>query len=377
MSADGNSSKISNLSVWIIAISVLALCSLGIVILSSIGAPDKPDHYFFVKRQIIYLVIALVAGIFAAFVNLKTLKKLSIPIALFSLLLLLLVLIPKVGVEVNGARRWLEISGQRFQPSDLAKISLVLVLSAYLGKSKRDMDTFWRGFVIPLIIVGAFCSLIILEPDFGTTALCGGVGFSLIFLSGARLKYLLPSLLMLVLAFCVMVWLDPVRLARVLSFLDFEANKQTGGWQLYQSVVAFASGGVSGTGVGEGRQHLSFLPEAHTDFVFAPIGEQLGLFATLGVAAAFLMIFLSTVSSLKKAPNLFEFCVATGSLLMIVGQALFNMCVVTGLLPTKGISLPFISYGGSNLVAMFAFTGLILNCLISWNRPQKIKVTSL
>lgn len=377
MAIKGGFEKNSNLWAWLALLPIVFLCSLGIITLISIGAPGKADPYFFVKRQLVWLGFALVLGFGAAFVNLKFLKKISLPLAIFSIILLLAVLIPQVGKEVNGARRWIDIAGFTFQPSDIAKFAIILLISSYLCDNQRRMKTFWRGFVFPFAILGFFCALIIAEPDFGTTALCGAVGCVLIYLAGVNLKYFMPCVATAISAFCVLIYFSPVRRARILSFLDFEENKLAGGYQLYQSIVGFTSGGIEGLGLGKGRQHLSFLPEAHTDFIFAPIGEQMGLFATLGVALAFFMIFLAAIVSLKKAPNLFEFCICTGAIMMITIQALFNMCVVTGLLPTKGISLPFISYGGSNLVVMFVFTGIILNCIMSWNKPRQIRTSDL
>lgn len=369
--------KNSNLWAWLTLLPIVFLCSLGIITLISIGAPGKADNYFFVKRQLVWLGIALFFGVSATFVNLKFLKKSALPLAAFSVLLLIAVLIPQIGKEVNGARRWIDLAGFTFQPSDIAKFAIIVLISSYLCDNQRKMKTFGRGFVFPFAILFFFCGMIMLEPDFGTTALCGAVGCVLIFLSGVNLRFFIPCVVAAVAGFGVMIYLNPVRRARILSFLDFEEHKLAGGYQLYQSIVGFASGGIEGVGIGKGRQHHTFLPEAHTDFIFAPIGEQMGLFATLGVALSFFMIFLSAVVSLKKAPNLFEFCICTGAIMMITIQALFNMCVVTGLMPTKGISLPFISYGGSNLVVMFVFTGLILNCIRSWNKPREIKTIDL
>ena len=291
--------------------------------------------------------------------------------------MLILVIIPQVGKEVNGSRRWLELGPIVAQPSDLAKFALIIFLSSYLYDNQRKLKTFSGGLFKPLMIVGLFCGPIILEPDYGTTFLCGLVGLILIFLAGAKISHIAAVFVPLGAAFCTLIYFNPVRMARILSFLDVEGTKADGSYQLYQAILAFGSGGVFGTGIGRGRQQLSFLPEAHTDFVFAIVGEELGIFATVSVVAAFAILFFVTIASLRKAPDLFEFSIATGAVMMIILQALFNMCVVTGLMPTKGISLPFISYGGSNLVAMFAFTGLILNCLRRWSRPTQIKIGEL
>lgn len=355
---------------------VAFLTALGLLILMSAGA-NRADPYMFFSKQATWLVIALAAGSVATFVDIDLLKRFSKPIAFITAVLLVLVLIPQIGKEVNGSRRWLEFGPIVAQPSDLAKFALIIFLSSYLYDNQRKLKTFVHGLLKPLIVVGIFCIPIILEPDYGTTFLCGVVGLVLIYLAGAKIWQIFAVFTPLLAVFCVMIYFNPVRLQRVLSFLDVEGTKADGSYQLYQAILGFGSGGIFGTGIGRGRQQLSFLPEAHTDFVFAIVGEELGLLATIAVVVAFAVLFFVTISSLRKAPNLFEFSLATGAIMMIILQALFNMCVVTGLMPTKGISLPFISYGGSNLVAMFAFTGLILNCLRRWSKPTQIKIGEL
>ena len=355
---------------------IVFLSSLGLLVLISAGS-GRSDPYMFARKQAMWLAIAYCVGIFTAFIDIRVLKKMSIPLAVITVLFLVAVLIPQVGREVNGARRWISLGPILFQPSDLAKFAIVIALSTYLHANQRRMGSVLYGFIIPFSILGTFCALIILEPDFGTTALCGLVGTALIFLAGTKLRYLIPAALAAATLFCVMVYHNPVRFQRIISFLDFEANKSGGAYQLYQALLAFGTGGISGTGIGQGRQQIFFLPEAHTDFIFAIVGEELGLCFTLLVALMFFTLFISAVLSLPKAQNMYEFCLGTGAMLMIVVQALFNMCVVTGLAPTKGISLPFMSYGGSNLVAMFAFSGILLNCVLSWNKPTVIKSSEL
>lgn len=359
---------------WIaIVLPVLLLTSLGLLILTSAGAGGD-DPYGIVRKQTLWLGIAVFAFLFATFIDLKFLKSISIPFAVVSLILLSLVFF---FPEVNGSHRWINLKIFAIQPSDIAKFSFVILLSSYLYNNQRRMSSFIHGLIKPLGIVAIFCIPIILEPDFGTTAVVGAIGISLIFLAGAKIYQIVALGMPVFIAFCVMVYNDPVRLKRVLSFLDVEGTKTEGSYQLYQGILAFGSGKVTGAGIGQGRQQLSFLPEAHTDFVFAIIGEELGMICTMSVAFLFMVILLAGIWNLRKAPNLYEFSVATGALLMIVVQAISNMCVVTGLMPTKGISLPFISYGGSNLVMMFAFTGLIVNCIRTWNAPKKIKAGEL
>ena len=219
-------------------------------------------------------------------------------------------------------------------------------------------------------MVAGTAGLVVLEPDFGTAALIMAVGLLLMFLAGARWKFILPAIGAVALAFTVLVIHNPNRLHRFTAFLDVEANRQDGTYQLYQSLAAFAVGGVDGVGLGQGRQQYHFLPEAHTDFIFAIVGEELGLPFTLGVVGVFLLIFCIGVMHLRRAPNLFHYLLMSGALLLLTLQAIINLGVVTGLLPTKGMSLPFISAGLSNLILMGMIVGLFINSQRSWSRVR-------
>lgn len=222
---------------------------------------------------------------------------------------------------------------------------------------------------MPIGLVGLCTGLVILQPDFGTAALTMAVGLLLIFLAGARWSYILPAVGLVVGAFTLLIMNNPNRLNRFTAFLDVEGNKMGGTYQLYQSLAAFAVGGVDGAGIGQGRQQLNFLPEAHTDFIFAVLGEELGLNFTLAVVVAFSAIFLLGLLHLRKAPNLFQFLLVIGAILLVTLQAIVNLGVVTGLLPTKGMSLPFISAGLSNLLLMGMLIGIILNTARTWSKP--------
>ncbi len=352
---------------WIF-LAVILLTGIGLVVLLSISQSVQGGGIF--KKQLIWLGIALVAGLTTASLDLRLLRKPAVILGLLAVTLaaLVLVLVPSIGVKVNGARRWMALGPLRFQVSEFAKLTLVLVLAHYLSINQRFLREFFRGFFLPSALIGGICLLILIEPDFGTAFLCGIVGMALLFLGGTRLIYLIPSFLTAILAFGVAIFFDPVRFKRITSFLDVEGNRSDGSYQLWQGILAFAAGGINGVGLGNGRQQLSFLPEAHTDFIFPIIGEELGLLCSATVLILFLLIFILGVLSLKKAPDLYQFTLAAGSLLFICLQAIINMGVVTGCLPTKGMSLPFISYGGANLVVMFAFTGLLMNLFRSWRK---------
>lgn len=357
-----------NLNLGLVLIFCVTLLTFqGLVILASASLSFSQDTSSIFNKQLIWLLMAIISGIIMALINLEKLRKFSKYIAAGTVILLILVLIPGIGIRVNGAQRWLGVGFMRIQVAEFAKIALVFILAHYLAANQRLIKSFLHGFCIPSIIIGSVCFLIILQPDFGTTFLCGCVGCGILFLSGARLRYLLPSLIGGVCLFFVAVLLNPVRLRRLTSFLDMEGNKSDGAYQLWQGILAFAAGGWKGVGLGNGRQQMDFLPEAHTDFIFPIIGEELGLYFTIGVACFFLIIFIIGYMILRQIPDLFYFALVVGSLLCIVFQAIINIGVVTGLLPTKGMSLPFISYGGSNLMVMFMFVGILLNALRTWS----------
>jgi len=279
------------------------------------------------------------------------------------LVALALVLIPHVGVWRGGARRWLGFGPLLLQVSEFAKLGLVFCLAHYLALNQTRIGEFKRGFLFPLAIIGGFAALVLREPDFGTAALMVAVGVALLFLAGAKWRYTVPTVALTVLAFALAVLHNPNRLRRMTEFLSNEKS-----YQLRQSIVAFAAGGANGAGLGQGRQQLNFLPEAHTDMIFAVVGEELGLGFTLGVVAVFAGIFVAGLVHLRRAPNLFHFLLVAGCLLLICLQAIINLGVVTGLFPTKGMSLPFISAGLSNLLLMGLLIGVMLNTQRTWGR---------
>ena len=367
--ATPNSSwRIPPIGLFIILI-VLGLTFLGLVILFSASQSMHDDPTVLLRKQLIWLVLATIAGGIAMMVNLEALREYAYWLAAGSVLLLALVLIPGIGVEVNGARRWMDFGFMRLQVSEIGKLGLIFSMAHYLATYRRDFSRVLKGYFYPCVLLSIFCILIILEPDYGTAFLCGAVGGCLMFLAGVRLKFLIPTALAALSLFSLAVYHDPIRLQRITSFLDVEGNRSDSAYQLWQGILAFGAGGIHGVGLGSGRQQMSFLPEAHTDFIFAIVGEELGFLFTSGVVLLFMTLFFVGVLQLKRAPNLYQYLLVMGALLFITFQALINIGVVTGCLPTKGMSLPFISYGGSNLVFMFVLTGIILNGFRSWELP--------
>ena len=349
-----------------VCLIVVSLTFLGLVALFSASQAMHDDATVLLRKQVTWLIIASGAGLLAMFINLDRLRPYSYLLGAGSLLLLGAVLVPGIGVTVNGAQRWMDFGPMRLQVSEIGKLGLLFVMAHYLASNRRRLSHPLWGYFIPIGLLGIFCVLIILEPDFGTTFLCGAVGGVMLFLAGMRLMYLIPSAVAAVVSFSVLIYNDPVRLARITSFLDIEGNRSDSAYQLWQGILAFGAGGLQGVGLGAGRQQMSFLPEAHTDFIFSIIGEELGFFFTAGVVVLFMTLFFVGVMQLKRAPGLYHYLLMLGALLFITFQALINIGVVTGCLPTKGISLPFISYGGSNLVFMFTLIGIILNGFRNW-----------
>jgi cell division protein FtsW len=347
----------------LIVVCALGLTFLGLTILFSASAWFKQGPYYYLNKQIVGVLAAAAVCFVVSRLNLDYARRYVWWIAGALGVLLVLVLIPHVGIEVKGSRRWLGVGALRVQVSEFAKFGLVFCLAHYLALNQTRIGEFKRGYVWPLALIGGFALLVVLEPDFGTAALMIGVGLLMLFLAGAKLRYVLPTIAAVVAAFGLLVMNNPNRLRRFLEFVSEEKSHQ-----LRQALRAFAAGGLDGTGLGQGRQQLSYLPEAHTDFIFSVVGEELGLIVTLGVVVVFTVIFIAGLVHLRRAPNMFQFLLVLGCLLLICLQAIFNLGVVTGVFPTKGISLPFISAGLSNLLLMGVLLGVILNTQRTWGR---------
>ncbi len=375
---------------WVMLVIVILLITFGVFVQSSAGYAHKnTDHYYTFYHQLLYIVPAALCFFVVLKINFEKLcsnEKVVWVIYGAAVLLVLSVFIPGVGVTVKGACRWIRFAGFNLQVSDPAKVALTIVMAHYLSQTQRcfqkplfkwwriswkyvpnltreGWQDLWRGLILPTLILGGIVAPIGLEPDLGTSVLCVAVVYSLLFVANARMRFVIPILLTGFSALCVLIYNWPNRLARVTSFLDPEKDAQNTGYQLWQSLVALASGRATGKGFGEGIQCRGFLPEAHTDCVFAIIGEEFGFVVCASIALAFLLLFLAVADRLREITNIFYFNLCLGSLLFIVLQAAVNMFVITGMAPTKGMSLPFISYGGSNLVTMCVFVGIIFNVL--------------
>jgi len=333
-----------------------ALLVLGMVMLYS--ASMAQDGAGLLVSQLKWGALGMIACLGCASLDYQALKRFHIPVilAVVAALALILVLTPQLGKTINGSQRWFKFGGQ---PSEFAKVALIILLAWYGEVNMRRMENFWRGLAIPGLAVGLFVGLVFLEPDWGTAILLAALGGSMLLLAGVRWLHVLPPILAGVAVVSFMLWENPVRRERVMAFLHPEEYKETVGFQTYQAKLALGSGGLTGRGLGNGRQKRGFVPEHHTDFILSVIGEELGLVATLAVVAGFAAIVICGANIARGAPDDFGRLLASGITLLFGLQAFINIGVVTGSLPNKGISLPFISYGGSNLLAMMTCAGLL------------------
>ncbi len=338
--------------------SVLGLLVLGIVMLVSASMGDPKARYL--VMQPIWAFVGLAACAAAAWIDYRWLRRIWWVGLLIAIGLLCLVWAPHVGVKANGARRWIAYQGFGFQPSEIAKIALIVALAWYGERYQRFMGSFWRGFVIPGLGVGVVLGLIFKEPDVGTTVLLASVSGLMLVIAGLKIRFVAGPVLVALTGLAVFIANDPMRSDRIYAWLHPEETRLAIGMQAWQSMAALGNGGVNGIGLGEGRQKF-FLPEHHTDFIFAMVGEELGLVATLSVLIAFLVILVSGIYIAWHAADTFGMLIASGITLLIAMQVMINIGVVTGALPNKGLALPFISYGGSNLVVMLASVGLLLS----------------
>src|SRR5437660_7460045 len=349
-----------------------ALTALGMVMLVSASTGGKEANYLLM--QPLWCLLGMIACFGAATLDYRIFKRHpSITWLIFGvvLALLVLVLVPGIGLRVKGASRWLKLGPFSMQPSELAKIALILVLALYAERYQRWMPTFWRGMVIPFAVIGLVLALIFKEPDVGTVILLGTVSSIMLLIAGIRWKFFLPPVIAGVLGLALFLWNNAMRSERIYSWLHIEETKLGKGLQTYQAMVALGSGGPTGVGLGDGRQKLGFIPEHHTDFIFSIIGEELGLIATLGVILGFALIAGCGLYIALHASDKFGMLLAAGITFLMVFQAIINIGVVTGSLPNKGISLPFLSYGGSNLVVMLAGVGMLINVARHAHEPNK------
>ena len=347
------------------AILALVVGSVVMVYSSSsvVALTTYDDPAYFMKRQIMWAVVGLILMAIAMRVDHRVFqdRRTVLVLLIVSLMLLASTLIPGVGRMVNGSRRWLRLGFVSFQPSELVKFALVVYMSYYIVKKGEELRDFRNGLFPAYLVTGVFLLLALRQPDFGAAMTLAGVVGIMLFAGGANLLQLGGTVLAALPFVYIAVAHSAYRARRVFSFLDPWADPQGAGHQIIQSFLAFGSGGVFGRGLGEGRQKLLFLPERHSDFIYAVIGEELGLIGALAVVVLFLIILWRGVRIALASVDPFSRLLALGITLLICFQAMINMLVVIGLLPTKGIALPLLSYGGSSLVITMMSLGVLLN----------------
>jgi cell division protein FtsW len=354
-------------AVTTLAFCVAALLALGLVMLysSSMVMVDHRTHAEvgarMLQMQLLWCVLGLIACAVISAVDYEILKKFAVPVFAGTLLLAALVFVPHIGMRINGARRWIHFPGASFQPSEIVKLGLIIMLAWYVDHSQRKMNTFVRGIVFPGLIIGLALGVIFIEPDRGTTILLAGVAGSMLFLVGVRWLHLIPVALLGVAGLAFSIAHDGMRSGRINAWLHPQSQASGVGLQADLAKIAIGSGGLTGLGLGDGRQKLGFLPEIHSDFIFANIGEELGLVATGLVVLAFLLIAVCGIYIALNARDPFGSQLAIGVTSLISFQAIINIGVVTSLLPNKGLALPFISSGGSSLLAMLMAVGILFS----------------
>lgn len=345
--------------------AVLALLALGIVMVYSASSVSAEVHfgdaYYFLKRQLIWTVLGMGAMLCVMRIDYHVWRPLAKIILAMTVILLVLVLVPGLGKSVNGAQRWLGVGGFYLQPSELAKLGMAIFAASYLAGNTDCIKSFWRGLVPMLAVLGGIFALILAEPDLGTALAIGAVVFMLLFTAGAKIAHLASLASVGLVGVVAAIWLEPYRMKRIFAFLDPWADPLGSGYHIIQSLYAIGSGGLFGVGLGRSREKFLYLPEPHTDFIFAVLGEELGLIGTLTVLVLFFLLIWRGMRSAMHAPDTFGSLLAVGLTGMIGVQAMMNIAVVTASMPITGIPLPFLSFGGSALIFTMIGIGILLN----------------
>jgi len=353
---------------------VLVLVTTGIIMVysaSSVLAFKKfGTDFYFLKKQALFAMTGFLGLVCCRHFPYRHLKPLAYPILIIAIILLGAIFIPGVGYSAGGSARWLRFGGFTVQPSEFARIAMIIYLAFSLDKKSGEIGNFYVGFLPHVVVLGILTALIALQPDFGSVVILGAVTWLMLFVAGVRLFHLVPSLLLLVPVGYVYMVSAGYRARRLMSFWDpwqYSANE---GYQIIHSLMAFGTGGIWGTGIGQSYQKLHYLPEPHTDFIFSVIGEELGLLGVTIILSLYVLILWRGVIIAKNAEDSFGTFLATGITSSIAIQVCTNMGVALGLLPTKGLTLPFLSYGGTSLLVNMASIGILMNIgTISQKQP--------
>ena len=345
--------------------SVSFLVIVGLVMLISTcvfnANANAADGYREAKKQGLWLFLGIGVCVGAALTDYRFWKKRNWMLYAGVVFLLVLCFVPGVGREINGESRWIEIGALRLQPSEFAKISVIVFLAYWFSRHPDGGNHFIRGFGVPLAVVALPLFLILFEVDIGTTAVLSATTLLILYVAGSNWKYLTGLCLAGVVAFIGMMSYAPNRVQRIMAFLDLEEHQNEAGYQQWLSLMAIGSGGLTGRGVGEGRLKMMYMPFAHTDFIFPMIGEEMGMVCTILVVLAFIFLVFSGFIIGAHAPDRFGTLLATGLVGYIGLQAFLNIGVTTAILPNTGLTLPFVSYGGSSLLIGFVAVGILIN----------------
>ena len=349
----------------ILLFTILALVLSGLIMIlsaSSVKADRLFDNsYHFFLRQIQYLFVALIFSVIIYKLKYEYVKKFAPYLLIFSFITLILVLIPGLGRVAGGSRRWLPLGPINFQPSELAKLIIVIYLAAYIDKNRDKMKNFSNGILPPVIVIGFIFLLILAEPDLGTAVTLVAVAGSMIFVGGIKIPLFIFSSISALALFLGAIYIEPYRRERLLTFLNPWKDPLDSGYHIIQSLLALGSGGLFGVGPGNSHQKFLYLPEPGTDFIFAVLGEEFGLIGTLFVLILYFLLAWRGLKIASRVDDVFASMLAVGITSMIIIQAVINMSVVTSLMPVTGITLPLISYGGSSLVVNLIALSLLLN----------------
>jgi cell division protein FtsW len=344
---------------------VLFLVGVGIVMVysasSALALKKFGTSYYFLKKQSIFALLGIVVLVVSCHIPYRIYRSLAYPLLFLAILFLSAILISGFGYSAGGAKRWLRIAGFTFQPSEFARFALVIYLAYSMNRKMDQIKAFSVGFLPHVLVLGLFTVLIMLQPDFGSVVIFGAITWIMLFVGGVRISYLLGSMVLVIPAVYYMMAGADYRIHRIMSFMNpwqYSADK---GYQVVHSLLAFGTGGIWGVGIGKGYQKLFYLPEPHTDFIFSVIGEELGLIGVVIILGLYTLILWRGISIARNSPDAFASFVAAGLTTAMGLQICVNMGVALGLLPTKGLTLPFLSYGGTSLLMNMASIGVLMN----------------
>jgi len=346
-------------------LSVLFLVGIGIVMVYSASSPLAlkrfGNDYYFLKKQGLFALVGILALVLCRHMPYRFYRAGNYMFLLGALVLLVAVQIGGIGYSAGGAERWIRVMGLSFQPSEFARLAMIIYLSYSLAKKGDRITNLSIGFVPHVVVFGIFAVLILMQPDFGSVVILGSITWIMLFVGGVPLRHLVLSFMALLPVAYLFLKSSPYRMRRVIAFMDPWAYAADAGYQAVHSLMAFGTGGIWGVGLGNGYQKLFYLPEPHTDFIFAVIGEELGLLGVLGVIGCYLILSWKGIVAALKSEDAFACLLAVGLTMSLGAQVLIDMGVTLSLLPTKGLTLPFISYGGTSLLMNMAVIGLLMN----------------